>query len=327
MLPITLLTIGGLCLVSAGASQNEKTPRKGKSIVVDPGVIMHKLWPDDPKKPGNLAPGAKGTDDADVPSVFIYRPKTPNGAAVVICPGGGYAGLAMDHEGKQVAQWLNSHGVTAVILKYRLGAKYNHPIPLGDAQRAIRFVRAGANRLQVDAKRVGIFGFSAGGHLASTAGTHFDAGDRDAKDPVDRQSSRPEFMVLLYPVITFSGPYAHVGSRNNLLGKNPDSKLVDFLSNEKQVTKDTPPTFLVHTNEDSGVRPENSVLFYLALKKNNVPSELHIYEKGRHGLGLGEKNTPFASWPDRCIAWMKGRGFLDNNKLPTSGDSESTMDN
>ena len=203
---------------------------------------------------------------------------------------------------------------SAVILKYRLGARYNHPVPLGDAQRAIRYVRANADKWQVDPKRVGILGFSAGGHLASTAATHFDAGQKDADDPIDRQGCRPDFAILLYPVITLEGPFTHVGSRNNLLGKNPDPKLVELLSNDKQVTKDTPPTFLVHTSEDSGVRPENSVLFYLACKKNSVPVEMHLYEKGRHGLGLGEKGTPFAGWPNLCLAWMVDRGYLNSGK-------------
>ena len=224
----------------------------------------------------------------------------------------------MDHEGLQVADWLNSQGITAVVLKYRLGAKYNHPIPLTDAQRAIRYVRANADDWKVDSNRVGILGFSAGGHLASTAGTHFDQGQKNAKDAIEGQSSRPDFMVLLYPVITLKGPFAHNGSRNNLLGKNPRAELVDSLCNETQVTKDTPPTFLVHTKEDKGVPPENSMQFYEALTKHKVPAEIHLYEKGRHGLGLalkeGDRDLPFASWPDRCLTWMKGRGLLNDKK-------------
>ncbi len=295
-----------LCLSPGGESGD-----KGKKPAVDMRVPFTQLWP-------GAAPNAKGGEPADNPGIYIYPAKKPNGAAVVICPGGGYQNLAMDHEGVQVADWLNGHGVTAVVLQYRLAPKYNHPIPLTDAQRALRYVRANAEKLHVDVKRVGILGFSAGGHLASTAGTHYDLGSKDASDPVDRESCRPDFMVLMYPVITLTGPFAHNGSRNNLLGKNPDAKLVDSLCNDKQVTKDTPPTFLVHTTADSGVPPENSVLFYMALTKNKVPAEMHIYEKGRHGLGLalkdGERDLPFASWPDRCIAWMKGRGILDEKK-------------
>jgi acetyl esterase/lipase len=304
---VTLIFLG---IASIGASGGAKEKR-----VVPPHEVFHLLWPIGPNTPaGNLAPGNKGKEPADFPGVYIYRPAEPNGAAVVICPGGGYGALAMDHEGNQIGAWLNKHGITGVVLKYRLGPKYNHPIPLWDAQRALRYVRATAPDLKIDPKRIGILGFSAGGHLASTAGTHFDAGNKDAQDPIDRVSCRPDFMVLLYPVITFSDPWAHKGSRNNLLGKDPDPKLIELLNNEKQVTKDTPPTFLAHTHEDSGVRPENSVLFYLALKKNNVPAELHIYEKGPHGLGLGKKDTPFASWPDRCIAWLKDRAMLENVK-------------
>lgn len=263
------------------------------------------LWPEG-------APGAKGEDDKDIPAVLVYLPPADkaNGAAVVICPGGGYGALAMDHEGHQIARWLNSHGVAGIILKYRLGPKYNHPTQLHDAQRGLRHARAHAKEWNIDPNRVGILGFSAGGHLASTAGTHFDRGQTDAKDPIDRLSARPDFMVLLYPVITFDGPFAHVGSRNNLLGKNPAPDLVENLCNDRQVTKDTPPTFLVHTTEDSGVPPENSVLFYLALARHKVPAEMHIYEKGRHGLGLGPRDLPFSSWPDRCVAWLAGRGLL-----------------
>jgi len=285
------------------ATMNGMGYAQGKKPGIDMRVPFTPLWEGD-------APGAKGKEPADIPGVYIYPAKTPNGAAVVVCPGGGYGGHAMGHEGVEIADWLNSHGITAVVLKYRLGAKYNHPIPLGDAQRSIRYVRANQDKLKIDPKRVGILGFSAGGHLASTAGTHFDLGT-PAYTKINQMSCRPDFMVLLYPVITLEGPYAHVGSRNNLLGKNPDAKLVESLCNDKMVTKDTPPTFLVHTSEDKGVPPENSVLFYLALRKNNVPAEMHIYEKGQHGLGLGKKDSAFATWPDRCIAWMKGRGFLD----------------
>jgi len=303
---IALLTLASLGLISISASGGDKGKKPaGKGL--DMRVPFTPLW-------SGGAPGAKGKDPADIPGVYIYPAKEPNGASVVVCPGGGYGGHAMDHEGVQIADWLNSHGITALVLKYRLGSRYNHPVPLGDAQRAIRYARANAEKWKGDSKRVGILGFSAGGHLSSTAATHFDAGDKDAKDSIGQLSCRPDFAVLLYPVITLDGPFAHIGSRNNLLGKNPDAKLIELLSNEKQVTKDTPPTFLVHTSEDSGVRPENSVLFYLALKKNGVPAELHIYEKGQHGLGLGKKDTPFATWPDRCVAWMKGRGFLDAAK-------------
>jgi acetyl esterase/lipase len=261
------------------------------------------------------APGALGDTPADIPGIYLFRAANPNGTAIVVCPGGGYGGLAMDHEGKQIGEWLNKLGITAAVLKYRLGsAKYRHPVELGDAQRALRTVRANADAWKIDPAKIGILGFSAGGHLTSTAGTHFDSGKADAADPIDRVSCRPDFMVLLYPVITLEPPFAHMGSRNNLLGKDAPAELVKSLSNEQMVTKETPPTFLVHTSEDRGVPPENSVLFYLALQKNKVPAELHIYEKGGHGLGMGPANLPFSSWPGRCEAWLRGRGLLPAEK-------------
>jgi acetyl esterase/lipase len=261
------------------------------------------LWPE-------AAPGAKGKDAKDIPTVTVYLPKASEPtAAVVICPGGGYGNLAMDHEGHQVARWLNSIGVAGIIVKYRV-APYQHPAPIQDAQRAIRFVRHNAEKWNIDPAKVGILGFSAGGHLASTAATHFDAGDKSAKDPVDQHSCRPDFAVLGYPVISFLEPFTHAGSRKNLLGTNPDPDLVKSLSNETQVTKDTPPTFLVHTNEDKGVPAENSIVFYLALRKAGVRAEMHIFEKGRHGLGLGGGDAAFARWPGLCEAWLQARGIL-----------------
>jgi acetyl esterase/lipase len=264
------------------------------------------LWPQG-------APGAKGAEEADKPTLTIFTPPEgkANGTAVVICPGGGYGFLAVDHEGKQIGEWLTQHGVTAFMLKYRIAPRYHHPAPLQDAQRAIRTVRARAKEWNVDPKRVGIWGFSAGGHLASTAGTHFDDGKPDAGDPIERVSCRPDFLILAYPVITLEPPYAHLGSRDNLLGKNADPKLVESLCNEKQVTSRTPPTFLFHTDEDRGVVPENSVLFYLALKKAKVAAELHIYEKGPHGVGLAQKVPGASTWPDRLADWMKARKLLE----------------
>ena len=239
------------------------------------------LWPDG-------APGALGTADADKPSITPYLVPEGHGTgtAIVVCPGGGYVHLALDHEGAQVARWLNSIGVAAFVLQYRLGPRYHHPIELGDAQRAIRTVRAKAAQYRVLPDRIGIMGFSAGGHLASTAATHFDPGNPVAADAIDRVSSRPDFAVLAYPVISFTTQYVHRGSRDNLLGPNPDPKLVESLSNELQVTAATPPTFLFHTSNDPVVPVENSVLFYLALRKAGVPAEMHIYAQGPHGVGL-----------------------------------------
>jgi acetyl esterase/lipase len=218
--------------------------------------------------------------------------------------------LAVDHEGRQVAEWLNARGVAAFVLRYRLGPRYHHPIELGDAQRALRFVRFHAADYGIASDRIGIWGFSAGGHLASTAGTHFDAGNANAAELIDRLSSRPDFMILAYPVISFTTPYTHRGSLRNLLGDNPDPKLVASLSNETQVTPETPPAFLFHTSTDSGVPAENSVLFYLALRKAGVPAEMHIYERGDHGVGLALFDPILSSWPRRLEAWMRLHGWM-----------------
>jgi acetyl esterase/lipase len=259
------------------------------------------------------APGALGDADQDRPTLTVYLPygKQASGAGVVLCPGGGYGALAMNHEGRQVANYLNAHGVAVFVLKYRLGThNYRHPVQLGDAQRAIRLVRSRAKEFAVDPERIGIMGFSAGGHLASTAATHFDDGDPQAADPVDRVSCRPDFAILGYPVISFTTPYAHKGSMRNLLGENPDPKLVENLSNELQVTPRTPPTFLFHTNADTGVPPENSVLFYMALRKAGVPAEMHIFEKGPHGVGLGMTDSALAQWPVLLAKWLHTRGLV-----------------
>jgi acetyl esterase/lipase len=279
----------------------------------------------EPLWPGG-APGALGTDPGDdfhcgdVPTMTIYRPapEKANGAAVVICPGGGYGMVAAEHEGRDVAEWLNTLGVTGVVVKYRLGPKYHHPVMLHDAQRAIRSVRARAEELKIDPKRVAVLGFSAGGHLASTVATHFDRGLSDAADPIDRQDCRPDLAILVYPVIALATPYGHTGSLKNLLGDNPAREAVEGLSNERQVSKETPPTFLAHTNEDRSVPAENSLLFALAMRKAGVPVELHLFEKGQHGLGLGTgwasrkipPNEAFHAWPSLCATWMKGQGFL-----------------
>jgi acetyl esterase/lipase len=260
------------------------------------------------------APGAKGESENDKPTISISLPPADKatGAAVVVCPGGGYGGLAMSYEGIEVGEWLNSFGVAALVLKYRhKGSGYQHPSPLEDAQRAIRTARARAAEWKIDPNRIGILGFSAGGHLASSAGTHFDKGKPDASDPIERVSCRPDFLILCYPVVSFTTAYTHQGSKKNLLGENPDAKLVESMSNELQVTPETPPTFIFHTDADTGVPPENAVLFYMALRKAKVPAELHIYEKGPHGVGLGKKHPAVATWPDLCISWMRGRGLLD----------------
>jgi acetyl esterase/lipase len=266
---------------------------------------FHLLWP-------GGAPGAIGNEPVDEPKITVYLAPADRatGAAVVVCPGGGYQVVAANHEGKQIAEWLNSLGVSAFVLQYRLGQRYRHPAPLQDAQRAIRAVRSRATEWRVDPKRIGILGFSAGGHLASTAATHFDDGRPDAADPVEREGSRPDFAVLCYAVISLEDPPAHAGSRRNLLGDAPDPALVELLSNEKQVTPRTPPTFLWHTADDSAVPVENSLLFFEALHKAGVPGELHVFPHGKHGLGLAPGDLAVSQWPRLCAVWMEGLGLL-----------------
>ena len=260
------------------------------------------LWPDG-------APGALGTDDADRPTLTLFRARQPSGASIVVAPGGGYGALASNHEGRQVANYLNAAGITVFVLKYRLGPKYHHPIELGDAQRAIRLVRARAKEFGLAGDRIGMMGFSAGGHLTATAGTHFDAGTPAATDPVDRVSSRPDFLILAYPVISFDPAIAHSGSVRNLVGENPDPKLIEDLSNELRVTPETPPTFLFHTNADTGVVSENSVRFYLALRRAKVPAEMHIFENGPHGVGLALGDPALSEWPALLTNWLRARGL------------------
>lgn len=265
------------------------------------------LWPDG-------APGALGKEPKDIPTLTAYLPDADkaSGAAIVICPGGAYGGLA-NHEGEDYALFLNQQGVAGFVLKYRLGgnAGYRHPVMMWDAQRAIRLVRAKAADWKVDLHKVGIMGSSAGGHLASTAATHFDAGKADAKDPVDRQSCRPDLAVLCYPVISM-GANTHGGSRNNLLGNSPDPELLKLLSNELQVTPQTPPCFIWHTWEDKGVKVENSLDFAMALQKAGVPFDLHIYQKGGHGIGLRDKppfNNPHP-WSRDLVFWLQEQGWV-----------------
>ncbi len=270
------------------------------------------------------APGAKGDTPKDMPAITIYSPAedTVGGSAVVICPGGGYGGLSMAHEGDDVATWLNSLGVTGIVLEYRMSrGGYTHPIPLQDAQRAIRMVRSRAKELHLNPSRIGIMGFSAGGHLASTVGTHFDKGNPEATDPVDKVGCRPDFMILCYPVIAFGEPYTHKGSQRNLIGNNPSMELVSSLSNEKQVMADTPPTFLFHTDGDKLVPPENSISFYLALRKAKVPAELHVYRTGGHGRGLAREIPGTRDWSKACEQWMLGQGLIQNADMTTKEEN------
>jgi len=269
-------------------------------------INSFQLWPEG-------APGALGKEDKDIPTLTPYLPdpgKT-TGAAIVICPGGGY-GMLAPHEGGQYARFLNEYGIAGFVLKYRLGSGgYRHPAMLQDAARAVRTVRARAGDWQVDPKRIGIMGSSAGGHLASTLLTHFDSGEADAADPIERQSSRPDLGILCYAVISL-GKFTHQGSKHNLLGPDPSPELVRLLSNELQVTKETPPCFIWHTYEDNAVPVENSLQFAEALRKAGVPCDLHIYQKGQHGIGLGSSNWNSEKrhpWTRDCIFWLQAQGF------------------
>jgi len=259
------------------------------------------LWP-------GGAPGAKGDRDADKPALTVHlaAPEKASGTAVVICPGGGYGALMMSYEGHDIAKWLNSYGVAGVVLKYRI-SPYRHPAPMLDAQRAMRMVRAKAKDLGLDPQRIGLMGFSAGGHLASTVGTHFDDGDPKAPDPVDRVSCRPDFLVLVYPVITM-GEKGNRGCTENLLGKPPAAADVELLSNEKHVTARTPPAFLVHAKTDQMVSVEHSAMFCAALKAHGVTAEFLELPTGAHGLGCG-KGELWTAWQAKCVEWLKARGL------------------
>lgn len=228
---------------------------------------------------------------------------------IIVCPGGGYTHHA-DHEGEPVARWLNKIGISVIVLHYRI-APHHHPAPLDDAQTTIRMVRANAKEWNIDPNRVGILGFSAGGHLASSAGTLFEEGDELAEKEIRRYSSRPDLMILCYPVITMASPqYAHEGSKFHLLGEQPSLSLVQKMSTDKQVTKNTPPTFLWHTADDETVSVENSLMFARSLGKYDIPYALHIFESGKHGLGLAEDSPEVNLWSKLCEEWLKNRKFI-----------------
>ena len=301
LLTLVLFAILGAVVVPASAAET--------AAETAPEVL--RLWDGD-------APHAGGAEPIDVPTLHLYRveSKEPT-AGIIIYPGGGYGHLAMDHEGAQIAAGFNSLGMTAAVCVYRHrggggngGKGYGHPVPLLDAQRAVRTMRASAQRWNVDPNRIGIIGFSAGGHLASTVSTHHDPGKPASADKVEQVSSRPDFAILCYPVIALDKPFTHRGSQKNLLGENPDPELVASLSNERMVTAETPPTFLFHTAEDTAVPPENSLVYFSALHKAGVPAELHLFEKGRHGIGLGADVPGARAWPELCKTWLTIRGVI-----------------
>ncbi len=291
--------VGGLAWGQPSGGAPPAASRQQPAAAFTEGQVLP-LWQ-------NGAPGALGNESADVPTMAVYRAQRPNGTAILVFPGGGYGALADVHEGRQWAYWYNAMGITSFVVKYRLGPRYHHPIELGDAQRAIRTVRARAAEFGVSPDRVGIMGFSAGGHLVSTAATHFDAGLAEANDPIDRAGSRPDFLILGYPVISFDPAITHAGSVRNLLGDNPDPKLIENLSNDLQVTARTPPTFLFHTANDQAVPVENSIRFFLALRKAGVPAELHVFESGPHGVGMALSDPALAKWTELLAGWLRVR--------------------
>lgn len=260
------------------------------------------------------APQSHGTAPEDVPTLTVFLPEKATQAtpAMIVFPGGGYEMLAFDYEGINEAEYFQARGVAGFVLKYRLPKNgYRHPVPLLDAQRAIRFVRSHAAEWNINPVRVGVMGFSAGGHLASTLETHFDAGNPQAADPIDQPSCRPDFAVLVYPVISMKDGITHGGSKHALLGPNPDPALVAKLSNETQVTPQTPPTILVHATDDGAVPIENSRLMLAALQKAGVPSVLDEYPHGGHGFGYGpnQKSAP-TGWLDKVYDWLKSQSLM-----------------
>ena len=305
------IVLGFAALIPASGGWAQATATVPYVVPVLTGGQAMTLWPDKPGG-GNGAPGAKGNEPIDRPLLYIYPSTTTNEtkSAVIVAPGGGYQHLSMEKEGQDVARWLNARGVAAFVLVYRLGPTYHHPVEIEDAQRAIRTVRSRAAEYGIAPDHIGMWGFSAGGHLTATAGTQFDAGKAGDADPIERQSSRPDFLVLSYPVITLEAPEAHSGSRKYLLGENPDPALVAELSAETRVTKDTPPTFLYSTTDDKTVPIANSVMFYSALVKAGVPAEMHIFQDGPHGTGLAQGFPDLKVWPDLLATWMRARGYM-----------------
>jgi acetyl esterase/lipase len=308
------LSVGALCaslltVIASAQTFSATIPASApatapKALLNPPPHEIDLLWPQG-------APGALGADDTDKPKILVYLPaENSMHMGVLIAPGGSYRQLSVQKEGVDAARWLNDHGIAAFVLQYRLGPNYHHPIELGDAQRALRLIRSRSAEFGIT--RLGMWGFSAGGHLTATAGTLYDAGNPASTDPIARQPSRPDFLVLSYAVITMVDPYVHGGSRRSLLGDTPDPALIDLLSPEKHVTAQTPPTFLYATTDDDVVPVMNSVLFYEALIKAGVSAEIHLFQHGSHGSGLGavtptQTNPDIAVWPSLLWPWLQTR--------------------
>ncbi len=293
-----------LCGIFSSSAQNQVIPLWNK--------IPDEIKAADYKEKESITDGKlQSTTQVTIPTLSIFLPKDakPNQTAVIICPGGGYMHLAFDKEGTKVAEWFNSLGIVAFVLKYRLPndliMKNKIVGPLQDAQEAVRYVRQNAAKLNIDPNKIGILGFSAGGHLASTLSTHY---DDKVYESTYKVSARPDFSILMYPVISMENQITHKGSQTNLLGNNPSQDLIDSYSNEKKVTSKTPPAFLIHATDDTVVIPENSINYYLALKKNGIKAELHLYEKGGHGFGLGVNDTS-KFWTRDCVEWLKANGY------------------
>jgi acetyl esterase/lipase len=308
---ITAQVAGDAQAGASSAAQAKAVLPIAKADAVSHGKTIV-LWPEG-------APKAVGKEPGDTPTLTIFIPtKNTTHTGVIIAPGGGYAHLSMQHEGEDIARWLNARGIAGFVLKYRLGPVYHHPIELGDAQRAMRLVRMNAKEYGIAPDHIGMWGFSAGGHLAATAGTHFDGGNAASPDAIEKQPCRPDFLILAYPVITLLVPNAHGASRKFLLGDDPTQALLTNLSDETQVTKDTPPTFLFATTDDGVVPVMNSVAFYTALVKEGVPAEMHLFQHGNHGVGLAEGNPQLNVWPELLIKWMRERGLAAAAEAPVA---------
>jgi acetyl esterase/lipase len=313
VLTVCALAAAAMTLTAHASGRQEQNAPAKQQGAPSPGAVM--LWPEG--VPGAVKDGGPEVlldgrvSNVHQPSLTPYPAPAgrASGTAVVVCPGGGYTRLAIDKEGRATAEWLNSLGVSAFVLKYRL-KEYGHPAPLRDVLRAVRLLRSDASRWGIAPDRIGVIGFSAGGHLAASAGTLFDSPEGRTGAALDSVSARPDFLVLVYPVILLKGPYAHTGSRQALIGASPPPELVDALSLDSRVTKDTPPSFLVHGGTDTSVPSENSGLFFLALRRAGVPAELHIFQQGAHGVGLEPNHGPISDWPKRCAEWMAVRGLL-----------------